>query len=235
MGTKPKGKQASKREVNAKRTGRPRKEKPPHDGLWLKALLMRKGISQRELAKTLGMSPPSLNLVLSGKRTMNDKIAQLLANTAGMSLQAFLSRLQSPQKRKYAGESTFPFEGTEMEITGWIDGKLFVHDGKPKGPATAMGPVFEGRPRVLRFQTQGSPFESFDGGLAYFYPTGKIDPDAIGKAMSVVKMSLGGQLLRVVKKGYSAGRYNLFLPNGEAKEMDVELDSAAPVVWLRVG
>lgn len=129
--------------------------------------------------------------------------------------------------------------GETLEITGWIDGYLNVHEGLP-GQSRAFAEPFTGAVKaaaVLRCQTTGSQFDGIDGALIYYYPTDRGEADVVGR-MAVVGFRGGdGQLrygLRVVKRGYEPGRFNLVLINGVMAESDAQLISAAPVLWMKL-
>ena len=69
--------------------------------------------------------------------------------------------------------------------------------------------------------------------MVYFSVSEGVDANAVGH-ICVVRVRGGEALLRVVKRGYQTGRFNLSMLNGIGGEEDAELDSASPVVWLRM-
>ena len=69
--------------------------KPTHPGEVLKDELEFRGISQRGLAKKMGISYSALNEVLNGKRTLNPELAMMME--AALDIVAGLSMLMSKE------------------------------------------------------------------------------------------------------------------------------------------
>jgi len=216
-----------------RRPGRIAKPRLPHNATWLKTQLLIAGITQREIASELGADFSTVNHLITGRRPMRDADAETIAGMLKMSVALFLSKLRSESAPTMPEGLARAVGSGEIEITGWVDGKLVVHDGKPKGPGMAP-PLPDGTAvKVVRCQTQGSVFDGLDGALVYYTPTEGVDASAVGH-MCVVKVRGGESLLRVVKRGYTAGRFNLSLLNGVTSEEDAHLSGASPVIWLKM-
>jgi len=197
---------------------------------WFKLRLIEKGLSQRDLAKRLGVEPSALNHMVNGRRSINKEYLDTIAKLLGLTLPELLAGLKHTE--------TTPEAHGELEIAGWIDGALIVHKGHPKGPRNAPNPQAGASVEsieVLRCQTMGSQFDGIDGALVYYYPTNRVDPDSLQRLCIVEIGSKGGvRAMRVVKRGYSVGRYNLALFNGVISEEDCEITSSAPVMWMKM-
>lgn len=219
-----------------KRVGRLKKPVLPHNATWLKAQLLIAGITQREVAKELGADFATVNHLITGRRPMRDDDAQVIAGMLKMPVAAFLSKLRSVSPPAMPEGLSQAVASGDLEITGWVDGMLIVHDGRPKGPTAApaiVGPDASGPVRVVRCQTQGSVFDGIDGALVYFKELGDVAAESVGR-MCVAAIEGGDTVLRVVKRGYSAGRFNLSMLNGVLAEEDARLRSASPVIWLKL-
>lgn len=215
------------------RPGRILVEKPPHNGKWLKAQLLLAGITQREVAKELGADFSTVSHLFSGRRPMREEDVRVIAGMLKMSVDAFLGKLRSVTPPGVPEGLARQVDAGELAITGWVDGKLVVHDGKPKGPGEAPALPEGGPVRVVRCQTQGSVFDGIDGALVYFRELSAVAAESVGR-LCVVGVKGGETLLRVVKRGYATGKYNLSLLNGVVAEEDATLYSASPVIWLKM-
>ena len=216
-----------------KRVGRLKKASVPHNATWLKAQLLIAGITQREVAKELGANFSTVNHLITGRRPMRDEDARVIAGMLRMPVALFLAKLRANRTPAMPDSLAAAVESGELEITGWVDGNLRVHEGKPKGPGHAPALPDGSAVKVVRCQTQGSIFDGLDGALVYYTPTEGVSAEAVGH-MCVVKIAGGDSLLRVVKRGYSIGRFNLSLLNGITSEEDAALAGASPVVWLKM-
>ncbi len=228
MRKKPVSSKASK-----KRPGRIKKPALTHNATWLKAQLLIAGITQREVAKELGADFSTVNHLITGRRPMRDEDAKAIAAMLRMPLATFLAKLRSISPPAMPEGLARAVASGELEITGWVDGKLTVHEGKPKGPGHAPGLPEGTAVKVVRCQTQGSVFDGLDGALVYYSPTQGVTAEAVGH-MCVVVVDTGETLLRVVKRGYSTGRFNLSLLNGVTSEEDAKLIGASQVIWLKM-
>lgn len=205
---------------------------------WLKTQLFMNGVTQREVAKALDLHPTAINHVLTGHRKLKESEMRVVSRLLGMEFQEFLDGLNRSADAPLEGFG-LSNPGETLEITGWIDGYLNVHNGLPQA-GKAFAEPFTGAVKaasVLRAQTAGSQFDGIDGALVYFYPSDRVEADVVGRMAIVSYRGLDGVLksaLRVVKRGYSQGKYNLVLLNGVMAESDCQLIAAAPVLWMKL-
>lgn len=199
------------------------------DTEWFQSKLKAKGISQSKLAEALGVHRSSITLLLKGRRKMSAKAVGILTQLL----------LVDPGEIMFkAGITADPVETEgEVKIQGFVDGELNVHMKTPNGSQTAPKPTFAGgHVCCLRFQTNGTKYDTFDGGLLYFTSQyADSESEYIGR---VCVIDLGFPkpfVVRFIKRGYQKDRYNLYCLTGELKESDVDVKHAHPVVWLKIG
>lgn len=197
---------------------------------WFRDQLKRMNVSQREVARLLGINQAVISHMFNGTRKMPLDEVPKWAKILGVPESDILTNagIQSSTAAALSGSAS-------LEISGWVDGELSVHfnDKKGlKGPLSAPNPLTETMISVVRCQTAGSPFEGMDGALLYFQNHGIFDPEAIGR-LCIVKIQ-DRFLVRTVKRGYEPGKHNLALPNGTVVEEGVIVDSAAPIVWMKL-
>ena len=85
--------------------------------------------------------------------------------------------------------------------------------------------------QAIRIAAPGMPV---DGWVAYFVPATKVEPEAVGRLAVVTLANKGGRHVRVLQRGYAAGKGNLrSLVDASAELADVDIESAAPVVWVK--
>jgi len=196
---------------------------------WFKLKLIEKGVSQNELAAMLGVDKSAMNHMIAGRRKITYENAVVIARALGVPVEEFMASV------KNTGEG--PGDDRGLEISGWIDGALMVHKGAPRGPRKAPDPQKGSSAReqieVLRCQTMGSQFDGIDGALVYYYPSKRVDPDSLQR-MCIVEFDNGMRAMRTVKRGYSAGRFNLSLINGVISEEDAKIVTSSPVMWMKM-
>jgi hypothetical protein len=73
-----------------RRPGRMKVDRPPHDALWLRTVLMVKGVSQVMIAEHLGTDKATVNHIVNGRRPMRDSDAIGIAELLKMPLSTFL-------------------------------------------------------------------------------------------------------------------------------------------------
>lgn len=195
---------------------------------WLLDQLKRKKMSQRQLAKALGLDQSSLNNIVHGKRKVALHEAARISQILGIPLEEFMEQAGlSPAISASGAPNT-------LEIKGWVDGAFNVVWGKPTGPSTVETPDGKPRPELiaLRCQTAGSAHESLDGALLFYYQRTDCEPDVLNRLCVV---NFGSRtVLRVVKRGYETGKHNLALINGAVVEESVQVESASPIDWMKL-
>lgn len=191
---------------------------------WFKDALSDRRLSQRELAKRLDMDPGGLNRRLKGKSRLQIADAEKLAIILEVPVADVLRNAGVKDMRDIATE------GGRVPIIGWVDSELTVHTGKPKGAGTVEAPPIPiADLKALRFVTAASVADSFDGAVAFYREGTGVPAEAMGRPC-VITTGTGLRVLRVLRPGYSRGRYNLARLFDTGVDDDVVVDSAAPIL-----
>jgi transcriptional regulator with XRE-family HTH domain len=209
---------------------------------WLLSLLKAQNLSQRELAKRMGIEQAAFFHLLRGRRRLQLEEAAQLARELHTPIQDLLEAFGIDLDLR-AGGATGPERSNLIAVSGWLDRDLLAHFGEEglRGRREVVGLAGERDAQVLRCQTAGSEFEGLDGALVYF----RAGTAAKGKTASTSVSDLVGRLvlakrgdspvqrLRALRRGYSPGCYHLCGLNGQILEEDVFLESASPVLEIK--
>lgn len=206
---------------------------------WFKDQIARRNTSQRKIAIKLGLNQAVISHMFAGRRKMGLEEATKWAEILDVRLDEVIANAGidlPPQILVNTRRGGGPrLRDQTIEITGWIDNELTVHLGRPKGSLTAPNPTGQLNVAALRCQTTGGSFSGMDGAILYYTPPlDKFDPDILTRLCIVKIKSKDKLLLRTVNRGYVSGRYNLSLMSGEAKEEDVSVVCAVPVIWMKL-
>jgi DNA-binding XRE family transcriptional regulator len=212
---------------------------PKLNARWLETQLELNDMSQRDLAKLLKLQPTAITRLRVGTRRLRMEEAMELSRLFQVPLEEVLFNAGLKAKDQPTSK-----EREQLEVSGWIDIDLTLHDGKVPGPKFVPNPLHElgEGVKVYRAQTIGSPYAMIDGALVYFKPHGDtIHPDALGRLCIVSIASEGldegsALKLRFVSRGYQSGAFNLAGFNGMPipGESDVKLLHAWPILWMRL-
>jgi transcriptional regulator with XRE-family HTH domain len=195
------------------------------DTKWFRDRIADRGLSARKIAKMLRMDAPAMSRMLNGKRKMQTDEAADLAGILGEPLDQVLRR---------AGIQV----ALESKATVWLTGVVNAQG--------EISPVGTGKPRSVERPGKGpedltgvllrAPGNPKDGWVAYYVPSTRLEPDAVGR-LSVVETSTNKsrQYLTVLTKGFERGKWTLtpFLSESVAPIEDVDVVWAAPVLWIR--
>lgn len=195
---------------------------------WFTAKMEANRLNQRALAKALKVNPTTISLIVHGRRNIKLEEATILARELAVPLQEVLENAGVAVKSTKARDT--------MKVSGSIDGELKVHMGHStvKGPLDVARPDFASKEVLaLRLQTDGTKYEGINGALVYYTPSEGVNPDGIGRYCVVEITGKKGCFLRIVRRGYQTGTYNLLGLDGGLICEDVRLESASPVVWMK--
>lgn len=195
------------------------------DAHWFKGQLADKGMSQRELARRLKMQASAITLTFQGKRALQSDEAAALAGILGQPVDVVLGKAGVRLPRSV--------NDGYMQLTGYIDDKGELHRTRIGGDGSRVAaPV--GLPEnavAVRFHTAMSALDMWDGWIAFYVPSLTVQPDSFGR-LSVVETKDGAKLVRVIRKGYDHGKFNLVLCGNPTTE-NAAIINSAPVLWLR--
>lgn len=176
-------------------------------------------MSQRKLADFLGIDPPAVSLLLRGKRKITAAETVQIATALGVSVEEILEHLgvEAPL-------------GASVPIVGTFNDKGEITPRK-KGPRAPGNPVVPADAVAIRNE---DPISAHYGWTAYYQPRGNgISQDAVGRT-SVCTLKNGKQVMGYLRAGMKSGRYTV-VPLANPPIENVEVASAAPVLWVKVG
>ena len=187
------------------------------DTAWFKGRMIDIGISQRQLARAIGIDPSGVSLMLRGKRGMDVSEAGVVAKALGVPVEEVL---------RHAGVRGASVGLGAVPIIGWVNDQWDVID-EPGGVVEGCAGMGEGCV-ALRVQTR----EMFDGWTIGFKECAGVSLECVGRLCIVEVEDRPGRMLRAVRRGFSAGEYVL---GGWWLERSgsVRLVRAAPVIWMR--
>lgn len=195
------------------------------DTRWFVDTLAERRLSQRGLARHLGVDPSQVHRLLTGKRTMRLDEAEQLAILLGKPVTEVLDRAGVP----IDAAQTAP-------IAGHLDGVLEAHLELDRDDVERV-PGLAGAPHntfALRAMTSGSALQSIDGWLFFVVlpPTDGVPPEAISR-LCLVQLKNGPWLVRWLRRGYRAGAWNLEALFGGLQQRDVDVAEATPILAIR--
>lgn len=191
------------------------------DTLWFRQRLSEQGISQRKLAHDMHLDPAAVSLMLRGKRRIQTEEVPVLAKLLGVPAAEIMTRY---------GLDASAGAANAVALRGWIDELGEVHKNPPGGVEHVPGPLDMPKGTcALRYRTN----DHRDGWIVFYVPTETMPPDP--NTVCVVQLASKEKrtFIRVVKKGYSRGTYNLVGQYGEGALDGVQLVSASPVYWIK--
>lgn len=187
---------------------------------WFHGRMADRKLSQRGLARQIGLDPGALSLTLRGKRTMRMHEAIDLARLLGVPLAELLVHSGIRQQMPSA----------DIAVTGWLDQHGEVHFE----PELGQIPRPHGLPSevtAVQCRTAGSDLDYMDGWLLFVdRPAEPPTADHLGR-LCLVRMSGSVVYLAQLRRGYTAGRWNLAGPVAHAN--DVAVDWSAPILTIR--
>jgi hypothetical protein len=182
-------------------------------------------MSQRQVAKQMGMDPSGLNLRL---RTGKPELALTEVETLAKILQVGPDEVLRHVGLALDGHA----RPGKVLIAGWADAEFRIHKAKGREWVDAPRDTPAGT-TAIRCQTASTRADSYDGRLMYYIPATGVPASAIGR-LCVVVLPSGESWLRVVRQGYARGTYNLIDDAGGPLKENVMVDSASPVLWVRM-
>lgn len=192
------------------------------DTQWFTDRLAERQLSQRGLAKLMGIDPSAISLMLRDKRRMTlEEAAQI----------AVLLNSSTDEVLRAAGVEP-PGSANKIRIIGHVRGDSSVGleaegihdlvDAPPGLPADAV---------AIQARTARSELDMLDGWL-YFLSENQMRPEKAIGTYALVAIKNNGLSLKHVSKGYRSGTYNLSDRNGNTMQ-NVELAWASPILWIK--
>ena len=193
---------------------------PPIDQNWFKEKLKSIGVSQRQLAKKMGLDPASVSYMLSGKRRMTMDEAHAIAGylllpVTEVMRQAGIEVLDDVRKVPIAG-----FIGQHCMVTLLPKG---THD-LINAPADVPTGSY-----VLQLRIVNSPQD----GWLYYVDGAQGKPEESLDKLCLVAFKDGGLILAIVRRGYKKDLFNLLVTCDSSVLENRELVWTARVLWIQ--
>ncbi|MDQ8050701.1 helix-turn-helix transcriptional regulator [Luteibacter sp.] len=178
------------------------------DTTWFTEALASKKLSQRGLAKLLGVDPSSVNRLVHGQRAMRLDEAEKLAPLLGVPTVEVIKRAGVKLAEPPVGTTT-------THLVGHIDGageahidwrsRIAIVETLPDLPRTAV---------AVQYRTAMTSLDAIDGWTVYVEPpvNGRVD-QALGR-LALVTLESGITIVGFLRRGYTPGTYNVtnFVP-----------------------
>lgn len=194
------------------------------DTNWFMGKLADQQLSQRQLAKKMGVDPSAISLMFRGRREMRMTEAAEIANLLSVPVADVLQH--AGLQVDGAGVRTVP-------IVGYIDGEGEVHSDWDREADRIACPSDAPKHTVaLQYKTAMSRLELVDGWAVFTTPPQGMNGDAINR-LCCVKIRNGITMIRHVRRGYRPGTYNLIAPFGAMSIDNVDVEWATPVIGIR--
>lgn len=192
----------------------------PMNTEWFRQRLADRKLSQRQLAKHMGLDPAAVSLMLRGQRKMTTEEAHFIASTVGVPVTEVL---------RQAGIEVLD-DVRAVPISAAVDGRSAVtlfpektHD-RVHGPADCPAGTYAVQCRA--------PAAVQDGWLLFVSPA-KQEPSELLGQISLVTLKNGTQCIASINRGYRFGAFNLITwPTGEQKA-DSDVAWASHILWIK--
>jgi len=175
----------------------------PIDTRWFQDLLTDRRLSQRRLAREIGIDPSAVSLMFRGKRRMQMAEAAQVARLLGVPLDDVI---------RHAGihtETMAPLDIQEIAVplVYMVDGHAELHS-LDAGQRVEVKAALPDDVIAAQCRTAMTPLEHMDRWLLLFSaPTRSgIQPDAIGR-YSVMRLPGGMMTIGYIRPGYERGKY----------------------------
>lgn len=190
---------------------------------WFKEKLSERRLSQRGLAKLMGLDSSAISLMLRGRREMKITEAATLAALIGVPAEEVLANVGV---KLSSG-------GADVPIVGTLDehGEVHFGDAATLGSAPRPAGDYPINLAAIQCRTAGSQLDYMDRWLLFFHnPTEGVHPGSIER-MSLVKPRGGIPSVGQVRRSYARGRWDLSCPLRTSQNVDLEY--ATPVLLIQ--
>jgi transcriptional regulator with XRE-family HTH domain len=189
---------------------------------WFIDRLAQRHLSQRQLAKLMGLDSAAVSLMLRGKRKMTldeaSQIAVLLQSTTADVLEAAGVAVTGSDRRVKVIGFMHGDSSVGLEAEGTHD----LVDAPPGLPGDAV---------AIQCRTARTEQELVDGWL-YFLSEAQINPERAVGTFALVAIKNNGLQIAHVKRGYRKGTFNISDSTGRTLQ-NAELAWASPVYWIK--
>jgi transcriptional regulator with XRE-family HTH domain len=192
------------------------------DTKWFRDRLADRQLSQRGLARLMGLDAAAVSLMFRGKREMKiteaAELARLLGVPADDVLEAAGVRIAS--------------QGERIPIVGWVDGAAEFHWQNDGDTLPHPGAGLAVDITAAQCRTAGSPLAHMDGWILYGQGTAPngVQAESVGR-LSWCRLRGGVIYLAAPSRSRQRGRWDLAGPAVDVRAADLEW--AAPVLLIQ--
>lgn len=187
---------------------------------WFKDRLKDKKISQRGLAKILGIDPAAASLMLRDMRKMTAQEGHTISQTLGLPISEIM---------RQAGIEVID-DVSRVPITAFMDDLGNVSLMPPRTHDTVTGPA--DCPQGTYAIQVRCPSNVKDGWLLFVSPTQASSNEYLDKLCSTAT-SGGKQVVGVVRRGYRQDTHNVILWPSNEVISDAKLVWSSPIIWIK--
>jgi transcriptional regulator with XRE-family HTH domain len=195
------------------------------DTRWFQNLLADRRISQRGLAKKLGLDAAAVSLMFRGKRRMQMHEAADVARLLGVSLDEVLEHagIRAPMGELALDDRTVP-------LVYYMDGQGEMHAMQP-GERIEIKSALPEDVIACQCRTAMSQLEHMDRWVLFFQAPLRdgVQPEAVGR-YAVMRLRGGVMTAGYLRPGYTRGTYAI---HGPMNIVDARVEWATPVVLIQ--
>lgn len=173
-------------------------------------------MSQREVARRIGVWPGGLSLTMDGKRAMKMDEAVKLARLLSVPLTEVLANAGIKE-----AQGTIRYSS----IIGHVgDGYVVVPVPPDTIERVPIPEALADHVVAVQYRTYETPISHSDGWLTFLDE--EQDPSALLGMFSLVAVEGEGWVMGTIRRGYAPGTYNIFTPNMQAPQ-------TGRIIWAR--
>ena len=190
---------------------------------WFTDRLAERQLSQRGLAKLMGLDASAVSLMMRGKRKMTlEEAAQM----------AVLLNVNTNEVLAQAGVPVQTDERKVKVIAHMIEGGSVIMEAKGLHEFTSGPADLPPDAVAIQCRTANSAADYMDGWM--FFTSDRHDnPASSLDMMTFCAVKGNGMLIASIKRGYRRGTFNLHQMCGLPPKENVELAWATPILWIR--
>lgn len=188
---------------------------------WFRDRLAEKKMSQRGLARAMGLDAAAVSLMLRGKRDMKMPEAAQVARLLGVPAEEVMA----------AAGVRIDSRGEMIPLVAIIDGSGEAH-WQPDGQVPHPGAGLPAELHAGQCRTTGTDLEHMDGWVLFSNasPTKGVPTESVGR-LSYCKIKNGVIYLAAPHRSYQRGRWDLTGPVGRMS--GVEIEWSKPVLLIQ--
>lgn len=191
------------------------------DTKWFRDRIADQRMSQRGLARQLGLDAAAVSLMLRGKREMKIAEAAAIARLLGVPADEVMA---------HAGV-VIASQGKLVAVCSYLDANSEIHTEDQGLTVPHPGGDLPEQITAIQCRTAGTDLDHMDGWIMFCSNRVEhaIQPEAVGR-LSVVRLKDGVIYAAKINRGMRRGRWTLSSPVGVMK--DVEVEWAKPIMLV---